>query len=205
MKRDLKRQTKRRNCADRMRRNFEKQRRNNLATKTIWQLLSVVSVILAKVQPVQEGIVASGSDLWRPPSWYPNGPAAWARERGLEPEDNQEIGSRGSTNAHRPTVSASWLRLVKDLNRRATRERAREIIETRVPPEAVNWLQEMIELEDWTALRVVGHGRTKEEIYDFALMEAMKWQVARVPAVPPAPATPDEPDDTTPPVRPGPK
>lgn len=206
MNEDSKKQRKRRTCADRIRRDTGKQRRSNPASKTMLQLLGLFSTILAIAPPMPEIISASGRDRRRPPSWYPNGPAAWARERGLEPDDALETGPEQPSPALRPKATASWSRLVKDLNRRSTRERARELIETRVPPEALEWLREIIKLEDWMALRLVGHNRTKDEIRDFTLLEAMKWQAARMQPVPPAaPAATDVPDDSTSPVGPRPK
>lgn len=202
MSADSNKRRKRRTCADWIR--LRRQRRSNPANKTTWQLFSLFSAILALAPPMPEIISASGRDRRRPPSWYPNGPAAWARERGLEPDDDPEREPEQPSPALRPKATASWSRLVKDLDRRSTRERARELIETRVPPEALEWLREMIKLEDWMTLRLVGHDRTKDAIRDFALLEAMKWQAARMPPVPPAaPTGPDEPDDTTPPAGPG--
>lgn len=197
---------KRRTCADMMRRDIGIQQRNNPASKTMFQLLGLFSAILAIAPPMPEIVSASGRDHRRPPSWYPNGPAAWARERGLEPDDEPETEPEQPSPALRPKATAAWSRLVKDLNRRPTRERARELIETRVPPEALDWLREMIKLEDWMTLRLIGHDRTKDEIRDFALLEAMKWQAARMPPVPPAaPAATDRPDESTTPVGPRPK
>lgn len=206
MNEDSKTQRKRRTCADRVRRNIGIRRRSNPASKTMLQLLGLFSTILAIAPPMPDFISASGRDRRQPPTWYPNGPAAWARERGLEPDDALETEPEQPSPALRPKATASWSRLVKDLNRRSTRERARELIETRVPPEALEWLREIIKLEDWMALRLVGHNRTKDEIRDFALLEAMKWQAARIQPVPPAaPAATDVPDDSTSPVGPRPK
>lgn len=154
-------QRTRRTCADRVRRNIGIQRRSNPASKTILQLLGLFSAILAMAPTMPDIISASGRDRRRPPSWYPNGPAAWARERGHEPDDALETELEQPSTALRPKATASWPQLVKDLNRRSTRERARELIETRVPPEALEWLQEIMKLEDWMALRLVGHDRTK--------------------------------------------
>lgn len=205
MNKDSKKQRKRRTCADRMRRDIRKQRRSNPASKTMLQLLGLFSAILAIAPPMPEIIFASGRDRRQPPSWYPNGPAAWARERGLEPDDDSEEQKQPSP-ALRPKATASWSRLVKDLDRRPTRERARELIETRVPPEALEWLREMIRQEDWLALRLVGHDRTAEEIRERALRAAMRWEAMRMPPIPPAvPGAPDETDDITPPVGPRPK
>lgn len=206
MNQDSKRRRKRRTCADWMRRDISRQRRGNPASKIILQILALFSAILAIAPPMQKSSFASGRDPRQPPSWYPNGPAAWARERGLESDYDPETGAEQPSPALRPKAHASWSRLVKDLHRGPTRERARELIEARVHPEALEWLREMIKLEDWMALRLVGHDRTKDEIRDFALLEAMKWQASRRPPIPPgAAATPDEPGDATPATGAGPQ
>lgn len=188
---------KRRTCADWIRRDIGRQRRSNPASKPILQLLSLFSAILSIAPPMPEIVSASGRDRRQPPLWYPNGAAAWARERGLEPYDDYEEEQK---------QTASWLRLVKDMDRRPTRERARELIETRVPSEALEWLREMIRQEDWLALRLVGHDRTAEEIRERALRAAMRWEAMRMTPIPPTvPGAPDETDDITPPVGPRPK
>lgn len=192
----------RRTCADRLRRDVARWRRNDPAGKVVLQLLGLLSAVLALTPAKPEIISASGRDRRQPPPWYPNGPAAWARERGLEPEDEPEEHKQPSP-ALRPKPTASWLRLVKDLDRRPTRERARELIETRVPPEALEWLRETIKQEDWLTLRLVGHDRTEEEIRERALWAAMKWQAMRMPPTPSATLDmSDDPDDTTPPAGP---
>lgn len=200
------RKRERRTCEDRLRREVGRARRSDPAGKVVLKLLGLLSAVLAIAPARPEIISASGRDRRQPPSWYPNGPAAWARERGLEPEDNPEEPKQPAP-ALRPKATASWLRLVKDLDRRPTRERARELIEARVPPEALDWLRDMIQQEDWLALRLVGHDRTAEEIRERALRAAMRWEAMRMPPTPPtAPGVPaDDTDDTTPPAGPRPK
>ncbi|MCX8999565.1 hypothetical protein NOF55_20885 [Rhizobiaceae bacterium BDR2-2] len=169
------------------------------------KLLAPISAALALAPAKPEIISASGRDRRQPPSWYPNGPVAWARERGLEPEDVAEEPKQPAP-ALRSKATASWLRLVKDLDRRPTRDRARELIETRVPSEALDWLRDMIREEDWLALRLVGHDRTAEEIRERALWAARRWEAMHVPPTPPAaPGVPDETDDITPPAGPRPR
>lgn len=190
----------RRTCADRLRRKVGRRQRNDPASKVVMKLLGLLSVVLAIAPTRQEIISACGWDRRQPPSWYPNGPAAWARERGLEPEDTREDPKQREP-ALRPKATAPWQRLVKDLDRRPTRDRARELIETRVPPEALDWLRDMIREEDWLALRLVGHDRTAEEIRERALWAARRWKAMHVPPTPAAaPSVPDETDDITPPV-----
>lgn len=205
MNEDPKRRRKRRTCVDRVRWEIRKQRRSDPASKTVLQLLGLFSTILALAPPMPE-MTASGRDRRQPPSWYPNGPAAWARERGLEPNDDSEREQTQPSPALRPKPTVPWLSLVKDLERGPRRERAREIIETRVPPEALQWLRELIRQEDWLGLRLVGHDRTEEEIRERALRTAMRWEAKRLPPIPPrVPGTPDDTNDITPPEGPKPK
>lgn len=144
----ISRERRQRTGADRLRREVGRRRRSNPAIKAVLKLLALISAAFALAPAKPEIISVPGRDRRQPPSWYPNGPAAWARERGLEPEDVAEEPKQPAP-ALRPKATASWLRLVKDLDRRPTRERARELIETRVPPEALDWLRGMIREEDW--------------------------------------------------------
>ncbi|KQZ50473.1 hypothetical protein ASD54_09570 [Rhizobium sp. Root149] len=105
-----------------------------------------------------------------PPPDYGLGADAWARERGLEPIWYP---------VDRPKPRPSWSRLVKDINRRSSKDRARIMIEERVPPEALEWLREMIMTGDWIALRIIGYDRTEDEIRDQAALAAMRWEIER--------------------------
>ncbi|WP_107676652.1 hypothetical protein [Agrobacterium sp. LAD9] len=176
MDREIKQSKRRRTCADWIRRNVARRRRRDPASRTVLHLLGLLSAMLALLP---ESTAASplsgrgnnfrGDRRIRPPD-YELGADAWARERGLEP---------GWYPVDRPKLRPSWNRLVKDLDRRTTKDRARIIIEERVPPEALEWLREVIKTRDWIALRIVGHDRPEEEIRDRAMMVARRWQLER--------------------------
>lgn len=172
----LKQRKRRRTCVDWMRRNVARRQRRDPAAKTMLQLLGLLSAALALLP---ESVVASAlpergnnfrPDRRTPPADYELGPDAWARERGLEPIWYP---------VDRPKPRPSWNRLVKDLNRRSGRDRARVMIEECVPPEALEWLREMIKTEDWIALRIIGHDCPNEEIRDRAALAAMRWEIER--------------------------
>ncbi|WP_312809292.1 hypothetical protein [Agrobacterium cavarae] len=111
------------------------------------------------------------------------GPTAYQMERGIDPPYYQ-TSSRAA-----PT----WSRLIKDLKRRQTKDRAAAMLEYRVPVEAVEWLRNRVFFEDWWALRLLGRdGASDDEIAAAALAEARKWEAAR--ARPPAPEPKPEPD-----------
>lgn len=98
------------------------------------------------------------------------GPTAHAMERG-----NDAPFYRTSSRA-----APTWSRLVKDLKRRQTADKARELIEYRVPPGAVEWLRSRIYTEDWFSLRRLGQdGASDDEIAAAALAEAKRWEAAR--------------------------
>lgn len=98
------------------------------------------------------------------------GPTAHAMERGIDPP-YYRTSSRAA-----PT----WSRLVKDLKRRQTADRALELIEFRVPVEAVEWLRSRILMEDWQSLRQLGRdGVSDAEIAAAALAEAQRWRAAQ--------------------------
>ena len=111
------------------------------------------------------------------------GPTAWNMERGLDPP-YYRTSSRAA-----PT----WSRLVKELKRRQTKDRASELIEYRVPPAAVEWLRTRIFFEDWLLLQSLGRdGASDDAIAAAALAEAKKWQAAQ--PKPPEPEPKPEPD-----------
>ncbi|MFC3073124.1 hypothetical protein [Shinella pollutisoli] len=104
------------------------------------------------------------------------GPTAWKMERGIDPPYYQ-TSSRAA-----PT----WSRLVKDLKRSRSKEKAAALLEYRVPPEAVEWLRNRVFFEDWLSLRQLGRdGASDDEIAAAALAEAKKWEAAQ--AKPPEP------------------
>ncbi|OCJ63474.1 hypothetical protein A6U97_13395 [Agrobacterium tumefaciens] len=119
------------------------------------------------------------------------GSTAHAMERGIDPPFY-----RASSRA-----APTWSKLVKDLKRRQTTDRARELIEFRVPPEAVEWLRSRILMEDWQSLRQLGRdGASGDEIAAAALVEAKRWQAAqpKPPESEPKPETDGSGDPGTP-------
>lgn len=188
MDRELKQSKRRRTCADWLRRNVARRRRRDPASRTMLHLLGLLSAVLALVpESPASAFPERGNNFRRdrriPPSDYELGADAWARERGLEPI---------WYHVDRPRPRASWNRLVKDLNRRSAKDRARIVIEERVPPEALEWLREMIKTGDWIALRIIGYDCTEEEIRDRAALAAMRWEIEQqTAAATPADATDD--------------
>lgn len=171
----LKRRKRRRTCVDWMRRNVARRQRRDPAAKTMLQLLGLLSAALALLPESAVATLPGRGNNFRPdrrtpPADYELGPDAWARERGLEPIWYP---------VDRPKPRPSWNRLVKDLKRRSGRDRARAMIEECVPPEALEWLREMIKTEDWIALRIIGHDCTNEEVRDRAALAAMRWEIER--------------------------
>lgn len=111
------------------------------------------------------------------------GPTAYAMERGID-RPFYRTSSRAA-----PT----WSKLVKDLKRSRSKEKAAVLLEYRVPPEAVEWLRNRIFLEDWLLLRSLGRdGASDDEIAAAALVEARKWEAAQ--PKPPEPKPEPEPD-----------
>lgn len=203
---------RRRTCIDRLRRNLaerQRQRRGgDPAGKLMLQLLGLLSAGLALLPPFPEVSFASERPPRKMVSSPPGGtipahmddedrgPTAWAMERGIELAFYR-LSSR---------AAPSWSRLVKDLKRRQTRERARLLLEYRVPPEAVLWLRHMIDLEDWSALLQLGcDGAGDDEIAAAALAEAQRWKAAiERTAADPAPAADDDAGNAAPPAGPKP-
>jgi hypothetical protein len=175
MEKELKQGKRRRTCVDWIRRQIARRRRRNLASRTVLHLLGLMSAMLALVPESPASVLPERGNNFRrdrrtPPSDYELGADAWARERGLEPIWYP---------VDRPRPRHSWSRLVKDLNRRSKKDLARNLIGERVPAEALEWLWEMIETQDWIALRLVGNGRPEEEIWTRAMMAARRWELER--------------------------
>lgn len=188
MDREIKQSKRRRTCADWIRRNVARRRRRDPASRTVLHLLGLLSGMLALIPESPASVLLERGNNFRrdrriPPSDYELGPDAWARERGLEPIWYA---------VDRPRPRPSWNRLVKDLNRRSAKDRARILIEERVPPEALEWLREMIKIQDWIALRIVGHDRQEEEIRDRAKMAALRWELERQTGAATPPAATDD-------------
>lgn len=184
---------RRRTCADRMRRDLaerQRQRRGgDPAGRVMLQLLGVLSAALALLPPMPELSFPFGRPSRRAapvpsregiPAYLDDddrGPTAYAMERGID------VPFCTSSRA-----APSWSRLVKDCKRRSTGEKARALLEQRVPPAAVDWLRSRILMEDWWALRRLGRdGATDDEIAAAALGEALKWEAAQ-PKLKPDPA-----------------
>ena len=170
------RRKKRRTCADRMLRNVGWRRRRNPTGKAVVRLLGLLSAALALFPDNAEAFRAPGRRnnsrpaRRTPPADYELGTEAWARERGIEPSVYP---------VSKPKPRPSWDRLVKDLNRRSAQDRARVMIEERVPAEALDWLLDAIQKEDWLALRMVGHDRTEEGIRERVSLAAKAWKEER--------------------------
>ena len=181
---------RRRTCADEWRRDLARrhERRADPAGKALLQLLALLSALLALAPPVS----APAFDLpllrrrspHQPPPGYPNGRAAWARERGLEPEPETTPATPTPLLRPRPQPRP-WRRLVKDLDSRSERrrEQAREQLLQRVPEEARLWLAAEIRAGDRQALRMLGHGADPRTLGERVLA------AARV--VPPVETTPE--------------
>lgn len=170
------RERRRRTCLDEMRRNLaqRQRRRGDSVGKLLLRLLTLASVALALVPSFEERSYAP-RDRRQPPPGYTLGRAAWARERGLEPEDDefQTVPEPKLKPMPRPLPGCSWFRLVKDLRRRPTRDRAREMIEERVPPEAQRWLRKILLDEDWGTLRLLGRDADPMLIRERAVLMAL--------------------------------
>jgi len=212
---------RRRNCADRLRHHLaerQRQRRGgDPAGRALLHLLGLLSGALALLPPLPAFSFPSGSrhstsgptpsrealprsgqraDLDRLDA-EDRGPVAYAMEHGIEPVFYR-LSSR---------TAPTWSRLVKDLKRRQTKERARLLLEYRVPPEAVEWLWYVIDLEDWsTLLRLGRDSSSDDEIAAAALVEAKRWEATldRT-AADPAPAADDDAGAAAPPAAPKPK
>lgn len=162
------------------------------------QLLGLLSSVLALL-PERDALALQQrgnyfrSDRRMPPPDYELGAEAWARERGLEASWYP---------VNRPKPRPSWNRLVKDLNRRTAKDRARTMIEGRVPPEALEWLREMMKTQDWIALRIVGHDRSEQEIRDRAMMAALRWELERQTSAIASPGSTDDAGTPGPALRP---
>jgi hypothetical protein len=181
----------RRTCADRLRRDLaERQRQRGVdpAGKVALQLLGLLSGALALVPPMPR-FSFSFRPAWQPDSSIDDdrGPTAYAMERGLEP-------LHYATSRLRPPPS--WLRLVKDLKRSRTADRARELLEERVPPAALEWLREAIDTGNlWRLRMIVRPGAPDDEIAASMLAAAHVWEAERQQAETPEVETPgDDPE-----------
>lgn len=170
---------RRRTCADEWRRDLarHRERRSDPATKTLLQLLALLSAMLALAQPSESTSTISPRPQRRtrfdPPSGYTLGRNAWARERGLDPESDVLATTEKPVPRLRPTLK-SWRRLVRELDSPSPRRResARAALEQRLPSVVHDWLRRQIAAEDRTQLRVLGLGAGPAELVKRALVAA---------------------------------
>ncbi|MGH6761208.1 MAG: hypothetical protein ACRECW_06400 [Phyllobacterium sp.] len=187
---------RRRTCLDEMRRALaerQRQRRgSDPAGKVMLQLLTLLSALLAMMPPIP---MPSFSFPFRAarrsvlPIDDDRGPTAYAMERGIEPHYY-------ATSRPRPVLS--FRRLVKDLARPRKADRARELLEARVPPAAIEWLRDTIDTGDlWRLRMTVRPGASDDEVTASMLATAKAWEAERQQAATPAPQTPDDDLDET--------
>lgn len=180
---------RRRTCLDEMRLKLaerQRQRRGgDPAGKVALQLLTLLSGVLALFPPLPMPTFAFSFGPARssvPPIDDDRGPTAYAMERGIEPHYYA---------TSRPRPSPSWSRLVKDLSRPRKANRARELLEARVPPAAVEWLRDTIDTGDlWRLRMTVRPGAHDDEITASMLAAAQAWDAERQQAAAPASETP---------------
>lgn len=188
-------QRRRRTCADRLRRDLaerqRQRRRGDPAGKVLLQLLTLLSGALAMMPPIPMPAFTFSFRPARQPSSSIDedlGPTAYAMERGLEPLNYT------STRMRPPP---SFRRLVKDLSRPRKADEARELLEVRVPPAAIEWLRDSINTGDLWRLRMAARpGASDDEVIGSMLAAAQMWEAERQQVEPPEPETPDDdPDD----------
>lgn len=185
-----KKRCRRRTCADRLRRDLaERQRQRRAgdpAGKVMLQLLALLSGVLAMMPPIPMPAITFSFRPARPLASSiddDRGPTAYAMERGLEP-------LHYATSRLRPPPS--WSRLVRDLKRNRKADRAREHLEARVPPDAVEWLREAIDTDELWRLRMIARpGASDDEIEAAVLAAAQVWDAERQQAAPPEPDIPN--------------
>ncbi len=157
-----------------------------------------------RVSPPPGGVIRrlSDGDAFRPPVASRESEPRPARKADLSHLDDEDRGptayemERGNDPPFYRTSSRAaptWSRLVKDLKRRQTADKAAALLEYRVPPEAVPWLRNRVFFQDWWTLRLLGRdGASDDEVAAAALAEAKKWEAAQV--KPPEPKPDPEPD-----------
>lgn len=184
---------RRRTCADRLRRDLverQRQRRGgDPAGKVLLQLLVLLSATLAMIPPM-----SAFTFSFRPPRQPTSsidddrGPTAYAMERGLEP-----LHYGGS----RLRPPPSFRRLVKDLSHPRKAQKARELLEARVPDAVIEWLRDSINTGDLWRLRMAARpGASDDEVIAAMLAAGQMWEIERQQVQPPESGTPnDDPDD----------
>ncbi len=173
------RKQRRRTCADEWRRDLarHRERRSDPATKTLLQLLALLSAVLALAQPSEPTFAITPRPQRRtrfdPPSGYTLGRNAWARERGLDPESDVLATTEKPVPRLRPTLK-SWQRLVRELDSPLPRRResARAALEQRLPSLCHDWLRRQVAGDDHSQLRMLGVGAGPAELVQRALVAA---------------------------------
>lgn len=193
---EKRRRERRRTCVDEMRRDLARRRaqRSDPATKTLLQLLALLSAALALARPSEPSFDFSPRphrrSRWDPPPGYPNGRDAWARERGLEPEPAAALTAEERPAPALKPALKSWRRLVYELSSRSPqrREAARVQLERRLPSVVHEWLRQQVASDDHTQLRVLGISAGPGELIQRALVAARIERVRDLErASPPAP------------------
>lgn len=205
-----KRERRRRTCVDELRRDLarRRERRADPATKTLLQLLTLLSAVLAVTQPSEPAFDVASSPRRRsrydPPPGYTLGRHAWARERGLDPEPDVLATSENPVPRLRPALK-SWRRLVRELDSPLPRRRedARIALERRLPSVVHEWLRKQAASGDHTQLRILGMGAGPAELVQRALtaarVESLSESEPSSPA--PEPDVEDEVEEVAGPVR----
>jgi hypothetical protein len=151
------------------------------------QLLALVSATLAMMPPIPMPTFSFPLRPARRPTSSiddDRGPTAYAMERGLEPPNY-------ASSRMRPPPS--FRRLVKDLSRPRKTDEARELLEARVPPAAVEWLRDSISTGDLWRLRMAARpGASDDEVIGSMLVAAQMWEAERQQAASPEAETPDD-------------
>ncbi|MGO6844822.1 hypothetical protein ACCS84_16680 [Rhizobium ruizarguesonis] len=167
--------------------------------KTLLQLLTLLSAVLAVVQPSEPAFEITPRPHRRtrydPPPEYPNGRAAWARERGLDPQSDAVLAASERPEPRLRPALKSWRCLVRELGSPSPRRRevARVALERRLPSVVHEWLRKQAASGDHTQLRVIGLGAGPAELVQRALTAARAESI-REPEPPPSPAPEMEPD-----------
>ncbi len=194
-----KRERRRRTCVDELRRDLARRRaqRSDPATKTLLQLLALLSAVLAVAQPSEPAFDIAPPPRRRsrydPPSGYTLGRAAWARERGLDPEPDVVLDALEKPAPSLKPPLKSWRRLVRDLDSPSPRRReeARIGLAQRLPSITHDWLRMQVASDDRTPLRILGLGAGPAELVQRALVAARVENIREPepPAPSPAPGT----------------
>lgn len=116
------------------------------------------------------------------------GPTAYAMERGIDPAHYE-------TMEPRPAPRPSFRRLVKDLSRPRKADKARELLEARVPEAVIEWLRDSIDTGDLWRLRMAARpGAADDEIIGSMLTVTQMWEAERQQEAE-ALSNPETPDD----------